>query len=176
MEEPVPAAAPPHGLGGRHPEATVVDAVLTASRSLIAMTTRSPGTAAEETTIAQYRALQVLASTGPQRMAGLAAALNVAPSTAARLCDRLVRKGLIQRHRARADRRAVLVSATAAGMQVVDQAMAQHRALIENILGQLPAAQQRAVAAALQTFADAASRLPRSQSPAPAHAGPRQAR
>lgn len=91
---------------------------LMASRSLIARTTRSLGTAAEKTTIAQYRALVVLASRGPQRMVDLAAALGVAPSTAGRLCDRLVGKGLVRRHRARADRRAVLVSVTAPGSQV----------------------------------------------------------
>src|SRR5437773_1804921 len=106
------------------PDAAVVDAVLSASRALIAVATRSLGAAAEETTIAQYRALVVLASRGPQRIVDLAAALDVAPSTAGRMCDRLARKGLIRRHRARADRRAVLVSVTAAGRLVVDQATA----------------------------------------------------
>lgn len=163
MQEPVPAVHPPPGPGSEHPGAGVVDAVLDASRSLIAVTTRSLGTAAEETTIVQYRALQVLASAGPQRMVDLAAALAVAPSTAGRLCDRLVRKGLIRRHRARADRRAVLVSVTGPGLQVVDQATAQHRALIKDILCQMPAGEQRAVAVALQAFAEAAGRLPRSQ-------------
>ena len=120
------------------PDAAVVDAVLSASRALIAVATRSLGAAAEETTIAQYRALVVLASRGPQRMVDLAAALDVAPSTAGRMCDRLARKGLIRRHRARADRRAVLVSVTAAGRLVVDQATARRRALIEEILATLP--------------------------------------
>ena len=82
------------------PDADAVDAVLTASQSLIAVTTRSLGAAAE-TKVAQYRAL---------------AALDVAPSTAGRMCDRLVRKGLIRRYRARADRSAVLVSVTAASL------------------------------------------------------------
>jgi DNA-binding MarR family transcriptional regulator len=105
-----------------HPaDPAAVDAVLTASRSLIAVATRSLGAAAEEVTIAQYRAL---AARGTQRMAHLAAALDVAPSTAGRMCDRLVRKGLIRRHRARADRRAVLVSATASGRLVAYQATA----------------------------------------------------
>ena len=153
---------------GEHPaDAVAVDAVLTASRSLIAVATRSLGAAAEETTIAQYRALVVLASRGPQRMVDLAAALDVAPSTAGRMCDRLVRKGLIRRHRARADRRAVLVSVTAAGRVVVDQATARRRALIADILAKLPADAQRAVAEALRAFADAAGEVPDSQWPSP---------
>ena len=146
-------------------DVAAVDAVLTASRSLIAVATRSLGAAAEETTIAQYRALVVLASRGPQRMAGLAAALDVAPSTAGRMCDRLVRKGLIRRHWVRADRRAVLVSVTAAGRQVVDQATARRRALIADILATLPADTQRAVAVTLRAFADAAGEVPDSQWP-----------
>jgi DNA-binding MarR family transcriptional regulator len=144
----------------------VVDAVLAASRTLIAVVTRSLGAAAEETTIAQYRALVVLASRGPQRMVDLARSLEVAPSTAGRMCDRLVRKGLIRRHRARADRRAVLVSLTAAGRQVVDQATARRRELIAAILGNLPAGQQLAVAEALGAFAAAAGEIPDSQWPA----------
>ena len=111
----------------------VVDAVLTASRTLIAVATSSLGAAAEDTTIAQYRALVVLASRGAQRMTDLAGALDVTPSTAGRMCDRLLRKGLIRRHRARADRRAVQVSITPAGRQVVDQATARRRALIAGI-------------------------------------------
>jgi DNA-binding MarR family transcriptional regulator len=148
-------------------EAAAVDAVLTASRSLIAVATRSLGAAAEETTIAQYRALVVLASRGPQRIVDLAGALDVAPSTAGRMCDRLVRKGLIRRHRARADRRAVLVSVTAAGREVVDQATARRRALIAEILARLPEDAQRTVAEALRAFADAAGEVPDSQWPSP---------
>ena len=144
---------------------SAVDGVLAASRTLIAVATRSLGAAAEETTIAQYRALVVLASRGPQRLGDLAAALGVAPSTAGRMCDRLVRKRLIQRHRARTDRRAVLVSITAGGRQVVDQATTRRRALIAEILAGLPAWRQRAVAEALRAFAAAAGEIPDNQWP-----------
>jgi DNA-binding MarR family transcriptional regulator len=138
----------------------VVDAVLTASRTLIAVATQSLGAAAEETTIAQYRALVVLASRGPQRLVDLATALEVTPSTAGRMGDRLVRKGLIRRHRSRADRRSVQVSVTAAGRAVVDQATARRRELLSQILSRLPATQQAAVASALDAFAAAAGEVP----------------
>ena len=138
----------------------VVDAVLTASRTLIAVATQSLGAAAEETTIAQYRALVVLASRGPQRLVDLATALEVTPSTAGRMGDRLVRKGLIRRHRSRADRRSVQVTITAAGRQVVDQATARRRELLTQILGRLPAAEQAAVASALDAFSAAAGEVP----------------
>jgi DNA-binding MarR family transcriptional regulator len=144
----------------------IVDAVLTASRSMVAVATKSLGAAAEETTIAQYRALVVLASRGPQRLVDLAEALDVAPSTAGRMCDRLVRKELIRRHRARADRRVVQVSITAAGRRVVDEATTRRRALIAEILAKLPLPKQQAVAQALREFADAAGEVPDSEWPA----------
>ncbi len=142
-----------------------VDAVLTASRALVAVATRSLGAAAEDTTIAQYRALVVVASRGPQRMVDLAGALDVTPSTAGRMCDRLARKGLVRRHRARADRRVVQVSITPAGWQVVDQATARRRVLLAAILANLPAEQQLAVAVALEAFAVAAGEVPDSEWP-----------
>jgi len=145
---------------------SAVDAVLTASRSLIAVATRSLGPAADETTLAQYRTLVVLSSRGQLRVTGLAEALDVAPSTAGRMCDRLVRKGLIRRHRDRHDRRAVLVAITAAGRHVVDQATARRRALIADILGRLPGPTQQQVAQALRAFADAAGEIPDSHWPA----------
>ncbi len=156
----------------------VVDAVLTASRTLIAVATKSLGAVAEETTIGQYRALVVLASRGPQRLVDLSTALGVAPSTAGRMCDRLVRKGLIRRHRARADRRVVLVSINPLGRQVVDEATSRRRALIGDILGNLPAGKHQEVADALRAFAEAAGEIPDSQWPAeePGIAAPPRAR
>jgi DNA-binding MarR family transcriptional regulator len=160
-----------HAVGEPHADPAAVDAVLTASRSMVAVATRSLGAAAEETTIAQYRTLVVLASRGPQRMVDLAEALDVAPSTAGRMCDRLVRKGLVRRHRARGDRRTVLVSVTTTGRQVVDQATSRRRALIAEILERLPVPAQQAVARALRAFTDAASEVPDSEWPAPGPAG-----
>jgi DNA-binding MarR family transcriptional regulator len=148
-------------------DADAVDAVLAASRAVVAVATRSLGAAAEDTTLAQYRALVVLASRGPQRMVDLAGTLGVTASTAGRMCDRLVRKGLIRRQRARSDRRAVQVSVSAAGRAVVDQATARRRDLIAEILTRLPAGQQAGVAVALNAFAAAAGEVPDGQWPPP---------
>jgi DNA-binding MarR family transcriptional regulator len=161
-----------HPRGDPDPGPLVVDAVLTASRAFVALATRSLGESADDATIAQYRALVVLASRGPQRMGELAAALDVTPSTIGRMCDRLARKGHIRRHRARDDRRAVRVSITPAGREVVDAATARRRALIAAVLARLPSGQQDAVAAALRAFAEAAGEIPDSEWPAgPAAAG-----
>ena len=155
------------------PDPAVVDAVLTASRAFVALATRSLGDSADDATLAQYRALVVLASRGRQRVGDLAAALDVTPSTAGRMCDRLARKGQIRRHRARDDRRAVRVSITPAGRQVLDAATARRRALIAAVMSRLPAAEQATVAGALAAFAGAAGEVPDSEWPGggPAAAG-----
>jgi hypothetical protein len=54
----------------------VVDAVLTARRTLVAVSEQSLGGAAEETALAQYRALVVLASRGSRRIVDPARALG----------------------------------------------------------------------------------------------------
>jgi hypothetical protein len=54
----------------------------------------------------------------------------------------------------------VVVSLTPAGRQVVDEATARRRVLIEDILARLPAAQQRAIASAFEAFAAAAGEIP----------------
>jgi len=158
-------------MAGQVADEAAVDAVLTASRALIAVATQSLGASAEDTSIAQYRALVVLASRGPQRLVDLSAALGVAPSTAGRMCDRLVRKGLVRRHRGRSDRRAVLVTITAAGREVVDQATARRRELIAAVLARMPARVQQMAAEGLRAFAEAAGEIPDSEWPPAAPAG-----
>ena len=100
------APAPP----GQVAPYDLVDTVLAASRALVAVAGRSLAVAGDEVTLPQYRALVVLAASGPQGTAELAAALAVNPSTATRMCDRLVR-----RHRQAGDRRTVRIALTAPG-------------------------------------------------------------
>ena len=72
---------------------SIVDAVLSASRVLVAVAARSLADAGEDVALTQYRSLVVLASRGPQTVAELADLVGVTPPTASRLCDRLVKKG-----------------------------------------------------------------------------------
>ena len=71
--------------------------VLRASRVLAWITAEALADAGDGVTPSQYRALTVLSTGGPQRLAALATALGVTPSTATRMCDRLVAKGLVAR-------------------------------------------------------------------------------
>jgi DNA-binding MarR family transcriptional regulator len=138
----------------------LVDAVLGSSRALVAVAARSLANVAEDVTLAQYRFLIELASRGPQRLADLATALGVDRSTATRMCDRLVRKRLVARRRAREDRRTVRVSLTGAGAELVAEVSRRRRVEIAAIVGRMAAADRDPVVRALRAFADAAGEVP----------------
>jgi DNA-binding MarR family transcriptional regulator len=151
LEPPRPADA-----GNRE----LVDAFVAASRALVAVAARSLADLGEDVTLPQYRALVVMRTRGPQRAADLAVGLDVTPSTASRMIERLVRKHLVRRVRAKDDRRTVRVQLTEAGQQVVSQVTDRRRAEIARILGQMPSRGRKTMTAALQAFADAAGEAP----------------
>jgi DNA-binding MarR family transcriptional regulator len=138
----------------------LVDAVLGASRALVGVAARSLGDVAEEVTLAQYRVLVELAARGSQYVADLASVLRVGPSTATRMCDRLVRKGLISRRRSTTDRRLVKVSLAQLGRDLVVEVTARRRQELSAILARLPAEDRRPVLAALRAFSAAAGEVP----------------
>ncbi len=138
----------------------LVDAVLGASRALVAVAARSLGEVAEEVTLAQYRVLVEIAARGSQSIADLASILGVGPSTATRMCDRLVRKGLISRRRSTVDRRLVKVSLARPGRELVVQVTQKRREELSVILGRLPIEHRRPVLAALRAFSQAAGEVP----------------
>ncbi len=139
---------------------SIVDAVLSASRVLVAVAARSLGDVAEEVTLTQYRTLVVLASRGPQSLASLAEAIDVTPPTATRMCDRLIRKGLILRRHERGDRRLIRLSLAEKGRILVDAVTERRRAEISDLLTAIPRDQQTALVDSLQRLATAAGEVP----------------
>src|ERR671933_654843 len=114
-------ASPPPGQG------EVVEALLAASRALVGVAARSLAGVDADVTLAQFRTLIFLASRGPQRAVDVATELGVNPSTGTRMCDRLVRKGLIRRTRRQGDRREVRVTLTPAGRDLVAEVSRRRR-------------------------------------------------
>jgi len=148
------------GSGPSEAPDAVVDAVLSASRVLVAVAARSLADVAEEVTLTQYRTLVVLASRGPQNLAGLAEAVGVTPATATRMCDRLVRKDLIRRRTERDDRRQLRVALTAKGRSLVDAVTGRRRQEIARIINEIPVEQQAVLVQALGRLASAAGEVP----------------
>ncbi len=139
---------------------SVIDAVLSASRVLVAVAARSLADVAEEVTLTQYRTLVVLASRGPQNLAGLAEAVGVTPATTTRMCDRLVRKDLIRRRTERDDRRHLRVMLTEKGRALVDAVTDRRRREIERIMNEIPPEEQVVLIQALGRLATAAGEVP----------------
>ncbi len=138
----------------------IVDSVLSASRVLVAVAARSLGDVAEEVTLTQYRTLVVLASRGPQRLAALADAVDVTPPTATRMCDRLLKKGLIMRRHDRGDRRLIRLTLARKGQDLVDAVTERRRVEITQLLEAIPAEQQEALVDSLQRLTTAAGEVP----------------
>ena len=143
-------------MAGPDPLDTVVDAVLDSSRALVAVSARSIA-GAKGVTLPQYRMLVVLdARTSSLRE--LAAQLDVAPSTAVRMVDRLETAGLVDRTVNPADRRETRLSLTTAGRRTVRTVTARRRRDLRAVVELLEPAEREHVARAMAAFALAAER------------------
>lgn len=93
-------------------------------------------------TLSQYGLLEGLTNRTPARVQELAGDAGVTPSTATRILDALERRGIVERARSPQDRRAVAVSLTDLGQQMLrdqqDWLRGRERAFYES----LPEAEQ----------------------------------
>jgi DNA-binding MarR family transcriptional regulator len=137
----------------------VVDALLSASRALVGLAARSLAGLDADVTLPQFRTLVVLAARGPQRAVEVAAELGVNPSTGTRMCDRLVRKGLIRRTRTATDRRGVRLTLTPAGRDLVDEVTRRRREELARIVAAIPTSGHAALVRALRAFTAASGEL-----------------
>jgi DNA-binding MarR family transcriptional regulator len=138
----------------------VTDAVLTASRLLVAVSARSIASVDESITLAQFRLLVVLSTRGAVNLSMLADQLGVNPSTATRMIDRLIASDLVSRETNPASRREVVVALTEAGAGAVRQVTARRRKEIAKIVGRMPVKQRQGLVDALEAFTDAGGEPP----------------
>jgi DNA-binding MarR family transcriptional regulator len=131
------------------------DLLLVGSRALVAIAARSLADL-DDVTLPQYRALVVLASRPHVTVNDLADALGISASSVTRLCDRLVRKDLLERRTGATDRRAVELALTPAGRRVVSKVARARRTELVAIAKDMRAADRRALIEGLQAFTDAA--------------------
>jgi DNA-binding MarR family transcriptional regulator len=115
----------------------------------------------------QFDTLEALAQRDAWRMSELADALRVDPSTATRAVQRLLRTGLAERQRYRADGRVVLVAATETGRRRYEAIARCRRAFMDSVLAGFDAEERRHLAdflerlvAAVDDAAAATSRTP----------------
>jgi DNA-binding MarR family transcriptional regulator len=102
----------------------------------------------------QARALRVVCAGDGVRLSELAEALRIAPRSATEVADGLQERGLVERTADPGDRRAVVLTATAAGRQVqreVDDARAADSA---ELFARLSAADRAELARILRSLSD----------------------
>ncbi|MEO7289574.1 MAG: MarR family transcriptional regulator [Jatrophihabitantaceae bacterium] len=124
---------------------------------LVGVSARSLANIEETVTLTQFRTLVVLSSNGEINLNRLAELLDVTPSTAMRMIDRLLSSKLVTRRDNPSNRREVLLGLTADGDQLVRQVTAKRRREIARIVTAMPEAQRNDLVAALRAFAEAAA-------------------
>ncbi|HZU47216.1 MAG TPA: MarR family transcriptional regulator [Mycobacterium sp.] len=133
----------------------ITDALLTASRLLVAISAHSIAQVDETITIPQFRTLVILSNRGPINLATLAGLLGVKPSAAGRMVDRLVSAGLIDRQPHPNSRRELLAALTPRGRKVVRQVTSQRRAEIARIVEKMSPSERHGLVRALTAFTTA---------------------
>jgi DNA-binding MarR family transcriptional regulator len=130
-----------------------VDATLAASRSLVGVAAGAMSTLGDTITLAQFRALVLVADGRVSGPKDLAAALDIHPSNATRVVERMVKKELLLRSTIEDNRRNVALSVGPAGCDALSRVSTRRRSDIERILNRLPADRAEEAARALREFA-----------------------
>jgi DNA-binding MarR family transcriptional regulator len=139
---------------------TATEALLLASRVLVGVAARSLADV-NDITLPQYRALVVLMRPGSVTVGDLAVTLDIHPSTATRLCDRLERKGLVRRRPGvSSDRRVTPVILTPKGRRLVQRVTDHRRRDLAAIASSMTPDDLDHVITSLTSFAVAAGESP----------------
>src|SRR5690349_1951832 len=97
----------------------------------------------------------LLEDRGPMSLTALADLLEVNPSTAKRMIDRLITSGMVDREQNPSSKREVVVVASEEGRRVVGQVMARRRAEISSIVARMPEHLRHGLVEALTAFTEA---------------------
>lgn len=136
-----------------------IDAVLDASRVLVAASSQSLAAVHDGISLTQFRVLVILAGREPMDLNALAGQMGVHPSNATRACDRLVAFDLLDRSEDPADRRRLLLTPSASGRRMLRAVSEHRRTAIHDVLVRMPASQRRHLRQVMRDFAAAGGQL-----------------
>ncbi|MGN6415020.1 MarR family transcriptional regulator [Flexivirga sp.] len=154
-------------------QADIVDAVLAANRVFVAVAAGALANLEPEVTLPQFRALVLIDIHDAMTVAQLADALGVVPSTATRMCDRLVAKQLVDRVVDSSNRRQMTLTLRPEGRALIEQSTRQRKREINRLLQSIPAQAQAELASALGLLVQAAHGSDRTRADARQHGGAR---
>ncbi len=133
-----------------------IEAVMRASRALVGISAASVAEVDDLVTIPQLRVMTMIATLGAINLGAVAAGLQVSPSNASRICDRLLKIGMVDRRDDPADRRQITLTLTSDGEALLDRVNRHRRTAIRRILRQMTSHRREQLTAALNDLAVAA--------------------
>ncbi|MEX5729717.1 DNA-binding MarR family transcriptional regulator [Rhodovulum iodosum] len=104
-------------------------------------------------TAVQIRVLQIVAETGISTPKAIASRMGVSQATMTTLIDRLVAKGLVERHRSQTDRRQMNILISDAGREAIERAPDPLHDRYVEAFDKLPDWEQAMIVAALERVA-----------------------
>lgn len=131
-------------------------ALLGVARAVMAISLRAAETVPGGVSAVQLRALTVLSTVDQVNLADLGTALGMSPSSASRLCDRLVSRGLVDRQVSPRTRREVALSLSTEGRALLTAYDRERLTALRAALAGLAPRRQQEVLAALRDFVTAA--------------------
>ncbi len=117
-----------------------------------------PGDFSEQVSASQLRALVIIQGSDGIAVSELARALDALPSSATRLCDRLVASGFIERTPDPTNRRFHTLSLTAAGVRLLERLERFRAHALTSVMTRMSETDQRHLLRGLAAFAEASTR------------------
>lgn len=146
----------------RHPGGLPDDlagAVDEALQPVLAMASRAASSVLQRLSPSQLQALLTIEAAGQMNLSGLAEAMEMIPSSATRLTQRLVSADLVSREEAVHDRREIVLTLTPSGRRTAAVARDLRRREIDQVLSGMSDRDRRRVLAGLRLLADGLARV-----------------
>ncbi len=141
--------------GGGRVGDDLATALVRAARVMVGVAARSL-TEETDVTVTQFRTLLLLDGPDPLNLVTLAARLDVGASTAQRMVERLVRRGLVVRERHPDNGREIVLRLSGTGEDLVGRVVARRRQALGLIARKLPPETREVFVEALDAFSEAA--------------------
>ncbi|MEV0730244.1 MarR family transcriptional regulator [Polymorphospora sp. NPDC050346] len=136
--------------------ANLAAAVEAAAESLIAVLDAARSSHDSTVSPTQLRVLSIISSRPGTNVNRLAELLDVVPSSASRLCDRLEATGMLRRAPDPRDRREVQLSVTASARVLLQELKERRYQAVQAVLDRMPSRAQRELLLSLVAFSSAA--------------------
>jgi DNA-binding MarR family transcriptional regulator len=145
---------PPTTRAERTERTAQLDTLMRAARAFYGIVTASLAQVGDRVTPQQLRALVVVATHVRPNASTISDALDLHPSSATRLCDKLVQAGLLDRTVDPDDRRQVTLQVTPAGSRLLAVVMDHRRKALARMLARLTPGDRANLEHCLSLFSD----------------------